>query len=108
MVVLIAERAPAGLCGEFSRWLTRVGTGVYLGVLSAEVRQMLWEHALRKAPDARFVMIHSCRGEPGYAICTHGYPEDSLVDLDGIPAIATRDAAWLAAMARFAHRADDT
>ncbi len=101
MVIVIAETAPRSLGGELSRWLTRVGTGVYIGVLSADVRQLLWEFIVRRAPDARLVMIHSCRGEPGYAIRTHGYPDESLVDLDGLPAIAIKDAAWREAMARF-------
>lgn len=102
MDVMILERVPTVLRGELSRWLTPVGGGVHVGRVSALVRDQLWTLAVAKAGQGRVIQIWQCRGEPGYAIRVHGLVEAQLVDLEGLPMIAVKDAAWREAMARFA------
>lgn len=105
MVVMILERVPAVLRGELSRWLTPVGGGVHVGQVSALVREELWNLALKKAGNGRVIQIWACRGEPGYGLRVHGLVDASLVDMEGLPMIAVRDAAWREAMLRFTPRA---
>jgi CRISPR-associated protein Cas2 len=100
---MILERVPTVLRGELSRWLTPVGAGVHVGQVSALVRDELWKLALSKVGDGRVIQIWACRGEPGYGLRVHGLVDASLVDLEGLPMIAVRDAAWKEAMKRFTH-----
>ena len=101
MDVIILERVPAVLRGELSRWLTPVGGGVHVGKVTALVREELWSLAVAKAGGGRVIQIWSCRGEPGYALRVHGLVDAHLIDLEGLPMIAVRDAPWRQAMARF-------
>lgn len=104
MDVMILERVPTVLRGELSRWLTPVGGGVHVGKVTALVRDHLWNLALSKAGQGRVIQIWQCRGEPGYALRVHGLVDAELVDLEGLPMIAVKDAAWREAMTRFTSR----
>lgn len=108
MVVMILECVPALLRGELSRWLTPVGGGVHVGRVSTLVREELWTMAISKAGNGRVIQIWSCRGEPGYDMRVHGLVNASLVDLEGLPMIAIRDAAWKEAMGRFTEKLDSS
>lgn len=101
MLVMLLERVPSVLRGELSRWLTPVATGVHVGCVSALVRDELWALALKKAASGRVIQIWPTRGEPGYAMRVHGLQDSELVDLEGLPLIAVRDAAWREVMRRF-------
>jgi CRISPR-associated protein Cas2 len=101
MVVMTLEKVPMVLRGELSRWLTPVGNGVYVGRVSALVRDELWALALAKAGHGRVIQIWQTRGEPGYALRVHGLIDAQLIDLEGLPLIAVKDAAWKEAMERF-------
>lgn len=104
MDVMILEKVPTALRGELSRWLTPVGGGVHVGRVSALVRDQLWTLAVSKAGQGRVIQIWQCRGEPGYALRVHGLVDAELVDLEGLPMIAVKDAAWREAMNRFTAR----
>jgi len=41
MVVLILEKVPRSLRGELTRWMIEVDTGIFVGRLSAMVRDLL-------------------------------------------------------------------
>ncbi|MCD6345555.1 MAG: type I-E CRISPR-associated endoribonuclease Cas2, partial [Anaerolineae bacterium] len=43
MVVMILEKVPVGVRGELTRWLLEIKTGVFVGHISARVRDKLWE-----------------------------------------------------------------
>jgi CRISPR-associated protein Cas2 len=101
MDVMILERVPTVLRGELSRWLTPVGGGVHVGRVSSLVRDHLWSLAVSKAGQGSVIQIWHCRGEPGYALRVHGLVNSELVDLEGLPMIAVKDAAWREAMNRF-------
>ena len=104
MVVMILEKVPTVLRGELSRWLTPVGGGVHVGRVSALVRDDLWSLAVAKAGQGRVIQLWQTRGEPGYALRVHGLVDSQLVDLEGLPMIAVKDAAWREAMERFTAR----
>jgi len=101
MVVMILEAVPPSLRGELSRWLTPVCAGVYVGKVSTLVRDKLWERAVAKAGTGRIIQAWNQSGEAGYGLRAHGIANSTLVDLEGLPMIAVRDAAWSEAMERF-------
>lgn len=95
MVVIVVTACPAGLRGHLTRWLLEVSAGVFVGHVTARVRDLMWERVVELAKDGRAIMIHSVRGEQRLAFKVHRH--DWLpVDLDGIqlmlrPAAAYRD-----------------
>ena len=49
MVVMILEKVPRSLRGDLTSFLVEVDTGVFVGRVSATVRELLWERAVEKA-----------------------------------------------------------
>lgn len=84
MVILILERVPVGLRGELSRWMLEPKAGVFVGSLSAIVRDLLWDKACKDSKDGGCVMIHDSNREQGFAIRTHGKTSRSVEDFDGL------------------------
>lgn len=95
MVVIVVTACPAGLRGHLTRWLLEISAGVFVGHVTARVRDLMWERVVELAKDGRAIMIHSVRGEQRLAFKVHRH--DWLpVDLDGIqlmlrPAAAKQD-----------------
>ena len=85
MLVMILEKAPASLRGELSRWLIEPHTGVFLGHLSARVRDELWNKACAKTWGGWVVQVWSDTTSPqGYRYRCFGNPSRALVDHEGI------------------------
>lgn len=83
MVVIVVTACPAGLRGHLTRWLLEISAGVFVGHVTARVRDLMWERVVELAKDGRAIMIHSVRGEQRLAFKVHRH--DWLpVDLDGI------------------------
>jgi CRISPR-associated protein Cas2 len=101
MVVMILEAVPVGLRGELTRWLTQLAPTVFVGRISAQVREALWRRSIERVDTGQVIQAWSMQGEPGYSLRIHATGKMQLVDLDGIPAIAVQDAAWEEAVERF-------
>ena len=84
MVVLILERVPRGLRGELTRWLLEPKAGVFVGRVSAMVRDRLWEKACGQAGEGGCVMIHASAGEQGFAIRSFGETARTIEDFEGL------------------------
>lgn len=83
MVVVVLTACPAGLRGHLTRWLLEVSAGVFVGTVSARVRDLLWSQVLDLVKDGKAIMIHQSDTEQGLAFRTHLH-EWEPVDLDGI------------------------
>lgn len=83
MVVLVLTACPQGLRGHLTRWLLEVSAGVFVGHVSARVRDLIWERVVELAKDGRAIMIHSARGEQRLAFKVHRH-DWKPVDLDGV------------------------
>jgi CRISPR-associated protein Cas2 len=62
-------------------------TGVFVGVLSALVRDKLWEKIQENAAGGAALLIHSARTEQGFQVRTHGDPSRHPVDREGLTLI---------------------
>ena len=82
MVVLILSAAPASLRGSMTRWLLEVSPGVFVGHLSARVRDQLWELVRAYIGEGRALLIWSVRTEQRFAIASLGH-EREPVDIEG-------------------------
>lgn len=84
MVVLIMERAPIGLRGELSRWMVEPRAGVFVGKLSAIVRDKLWEKTIRSAKGGAATMLYTSQTEQGFSVRSFGDTTRQMVDWEGL------------------------
>lgn len=94
MVVMVLERVPASLRGELTRWMQEVQAGVFVGSLSAMVRDLLWKKSMEKRADGWCCQIYSTNTEQGYAIRVAGDAKRNVIDVEGILLIAVKNARW--------------
>jgi len=84
MVVLILERVSPGLRGELTRWFLEPKAGVFVGRVSAMVRDKLWEKACGQAKDGGCVMLYSSNNEQGFQIRSWGRTARAVEDFEGL------------------------
>jgi CRISPR-associated protein Cas2 len=84
MVVMILEKVPTSLRGELSRWMVEPRTGVFVGRVSALVRDKLWEKAQQGAKGGAGMLLHTAQTEQGFRALSFGDPSRHLVDLEGL------------------------
>lgn len=87
MTVIVLERVPTSLRGELTRWMLEVQTGVFVGTLSALVRDLLWEYVCERLRDGAGALIYQTNTEQGFAIRTCGPTSRRLRDFDGLQLI---------------------
>ena len=63
MVVITLTSCPQKLKGDLTRWLFEIDTGVYVGNLSARVRDELWERICDNIGSGRVSMAYSANNE---------------------------------------------
>jgi CRISPR-associated protein Cas2 len=86
MVVLVLTACPAGLRGHVTRWLLEISAGVFVGHVSARVRDELWQQVLDHVKDGKALMVYSLRHEQRLAFRAHRHDWD-VVDNDGLTLI---------------------
>ncbi|MEU9305834.1 type I-E CRISPR-associated endoribonuclease Cas2e [Streptomyces sp. NPDC048269] len=87
MVVLATTAVPDHLRGALSRWTTEVVPGIFVGSVSARVRDELWTQVTAVVEDGQAVFIHPASTEQGYALRTAGTRRRIPVDFDGLTLI---------------------
>lgn len=84
MTVLVLSAVPPGLRGHLTRWLMEIAPGVFVGRVTARVREQLWIRICRYAGEAgRSVMVYAARNEQGLSFRVLGGSWEP-VDLDGV------------------------
>jgi len=99
MVLLMLERVTPSIRGELTRWLLQPRSGVFVGTVSALVRDKLWEKVVGslasikppktgRTPGA--MMVYTTNNEQGFAIRVTGETDREIVDLDGLMLVKSR------------------
>lgn len=83
MIVVTLSSCPRSLKGDITKWLIEISPGVYVGNLSARVREKLWVRIEETVKDGLATMVYSARNEQKLQFLTHGTPWKP-VDLDGV------------------------
>lgn len=83
MVVITMNNCPPKLRGDLTKWLFEIHTGVYVGRVSAKVREMLWSRVCQNIKDGQAVMVYSFANEQHLEFRTHN-TEWKIRDFDGI------------------------
>jgi CRISPR-associated protein Cas2 len=84
MVVLIMECATPAVRGELSRWMIEPRAGVFVGKMSAMVRDKLWEQVCARLKTGGAALLYSAPTEQGFIVRTHGDRARELVDYEGL------------------------
>lgn len=84
MMVLFLEGVPASLRGALTRWLLELRPNVFVGTVSARVRERLWERASTACKSGSVVMIWASRSEQGFDVRTKGNPTYQPRDFEGL------------------------
>lgn len=87
MAVMILEKVPVSLRGEITRWMLELKPGVFVGSVSALVRDKLWNKICEKKRDGGCVLVHSTNTEQGFVIRLWGDCSIEAVDFDGLTLI---------------------
>lgn len=84
MVVFLLERVPVSLRGELTRWLLELRPGVFVGSVSALVREKLWKKACDAAKGGACTLLWSSNTEQGFLAQSFGDPNRRLRNCEGL------------------------
>jgi CRISPR-associated protein Cas2 len=85
MVVMILERVPSGLRGKLTRWLLEPRAGVFIGTVSAEVRERLWNLSRQKGGrKGAGILVYSSNTEQGFRVQSFGDGSREMIDCEGL------------------------
>lgn len=87
MIVMILEKVTTGLRGELSRWLIEPKAGVFVGHVSARVRDHLWDKCVSKKSNGGVVQIWRTNTEQHFQIRMTGDTSRELVEVEGLQLI---------------------
>jgi CRISPR-associated protein Cas2 len=87
MIVLILEKVPASLRGDLTRWLLELKTGVFVGDVSAIVREKLWEKVCSGCKGGSGMLLNSASNEQGFDIRFWGKTSRLVSEYEGIKLI---------------------
>ena len=83
MTVLYLSNCPPSLRGDLTKWLMEIATGVYVGRISARVRDKLWERVVETSKGGRAVLVFSTNNEQRMDFRIHGETWEPI-DFDGL------------------------
>ncbi|MCC7366303.1 MAG: type I-E CRISPR-associated endoribonuclease Cas2 [Dehalococcoidia bacterium] len=89
MVVLFLERVPRGLRGELTRWMLEPRANVFVGTMSAMVRERLWGQICSDSKGGSALLIYTTDNEQGFAYRLWGAPSHYLEDFEGLLLVRT-------------------
>lgn len=84
MIVVTLTKVPPALRGDLTKWYQEIQTGVYVGNVSARVRDLLWDRILKNIGSGEATMAYNAATELGYQFRTTR-KDRQVVDYDGIP-----------------------
>ncbi len=83
MIVITLTDTPPKVRGDLSKWLLEVNTGVYVGNVSARVREELWNRVCSNLRNGRATMVYNAQGEQKMDFRVHNSAWDP-VDYEGL------------------------
>lgn len=83
MIVITMTNCPPKLRGDLSKWMCEINTGVYVGQVSARVREALWSRICENIRDGQATMVYSFANEQRFEFRTHNTAW-KVRDFDGI------------------------
>ncbi|MFE9426464.1 type I-E CRISPR-associated endoribonuclease Cas2e [Kitasatospora sp. NPDC006697] len=88
MIALSVTAVPDHVRGALTRWLLEVTPYLYVGTVSAKVRDELWAAVSACAGDGVAVLVHPAANEQGFELRTAGEQRREPRDFDGLTLLA--------------------
>jgi CRISPR-associated protein Cas2 len=88
-VTFIMVAVPPNIRHAVTRWMIEPAPGVFVGTISAKVRDELWAEIETETHGGWAVLIHTAANEQGFDIRTAGIERRLVIDLDGLKLIGT-------------------
>jgi len=88
MLVIVTENVPPRLRGRLAVWLIEIRAGVYVGDLSAKVREMIWQQVEVGIEEGNAIMTWSTNTEAGFDFLTLGENRRLPVEIDGLKLVS--------------------
>lgn len=63
MIVITLTKTPPALRGDLTRWCQEIQTGVYVGDVSARVRDKLWERVQTNIGNGEATLVYNTNNE---------------------------------------------
>jgi len=83
MIVISMVDCPPGLRGDLTKWLLEISAGVFVGQVSARVRDQLWERIEKNVARGRVTMVYNANNEQRLAFRVHNASWQPI-DFDGL------------------------
>lgn len=83
MIVIILTHCSPALRGDLTKWLQEVNTGVYVGRVSARVRDELWKRVCKNSRAGKASMVYNANNEQGMKFRIHN-TNWVPIDFDGL------------------------
>jgi len=87
VLVMILESVPVGARGELTRWLIEPHPGVFVGHVSAMVRDRLWWKCCHSRGAGAVVQLWTTNTEQRFAVRMSGPTRRQVVDCEGLQLI---------------------
>ena len=83
MIVMILQKVSPAIRGKLSRYLVETANGVFIGQLSARVKDKLWAECKGNTLDGVIFQAWSTNNEQGFAMRLSG-GDRTIVDWEGL------------------------
>ena len=83
MIVITLTDCPVSLRGDLSKWLIEINTGVFVGKVSARVRDNLWERVRDNIKSGKATLVYNTDNEQRMNFRLHN-SENQIIDFDGL------------------------
>lgn len=83
MIVVTLSKCPDSLRGDLTKWLFEISPDVFVGRVSARVREELWDRIIRSCRDGTATMVFGTNNEQRFDFRVHNTGWEP-VDLDGL------------------------
>ncbi len=83
MIVMVLQNAPEKLKGKISTYLIETANGVFIGNLTARVRDKIWETCEKGCKDGVIFQAWSTNNEQGFTMRLIGGKRE-IIDFEGL------------------------
>lgn len=83
MTIIVLTNCPAKLRGDMTKWFAEINTGVFVGIVSARVRDEIWNRIVENIKIGQATMVFPAEGEQHMDFRVHNTSWE-IVDLDGV------------------------
>lgn len=83
MIVVTLTDCPISLRGDITKWLLEINTGVFVGRVSARVRDNLWKRIIQNVKNGKATLVYSTNNEQHMDFRVHNSGNE-IIDFDGL------------------------